>query len=312
MGIQRQALVRAPGHLKFGDDTVIYSTTPIVVSQVVRRTDYTVDGMGRVRRSTVDRYLEITCRPAEFEGFGALMTPYATMEPGDSVFGNADKPLVFFGRDGKSRTFHAAAPTAFGIAGKLGEPVLNQLTFTAVIKNGAEPGSANAYYTEAAAAYPGDSAFSRAACITPALKASWGNDAPFDEFWLEEGLDIAFALDLQPDGADGLGTLDMKFQDCIVNARGVPVGVTLTELYTASDFDVALGEQNTERDLILSGNGFHFTAYGCQLEDPETGFSATRKIPGQALWTTNRFLAADNTLNPVFRLATAAPPPPGP
>lgn len=307
MSITRETLVRAPGHLVYNGTTTIYSTIPIVVNQVTRRTDYAVEGIGRVRRPTVDRYLEIICRPAEFEGFGVLMSPYATMAQGASIFGSTDKPLVFFGKDGKSRTFHCAAPTAFGLSGKLGEPLMNQLTFTSILKNGVEPGAANAYFTEAAAAYPGDNAFSRAACITPALKASWGSGlGPFNQFHLVEGLDIAFALDLQPDTIDGLGTADMKFVDCIVNARGIPVGVTLSQLYAASDFDSALGSQSTENNLVLFGNGFHFTAYSAQLEDPETGFSASRLIPGQAMWTTNRTVTS-GAVDPVFQLSTTPP-----
>jgi len=303
--VTRTNLVRAPGHLKFGASTYIYSTTPIEVNIVTKRSDYAVEGFGRVRRVQTDRYLEITCRPAEFEGYGALMSPYATMETGASIFGaSADVPLVFYGRDGKSRTFHASAPTAFGLSGKMGEPLLNQLTFTAIIKNGGVPGAANAYYTEATATYPGDTNFSRVACITPALVGSWGA-SPFDVMHFTEGLDIAFALDLQPDMVDGIGTVDMKFQDCIINARGIPVGFSLTELYTAADFDTALGAQANYNDLILSGTGFHFTAYGAQLEDPNTGFSSTRLIPGQALWTTNRNVI-DGERMPIFRLDTAS------
>lgn len=304
-GISRTNLVRAPGHLKYGASTTIYSQTPVEVNLVTRHTDVKVEGIGRTRRTKVDQYLEITCTPPEFEGFGVLMDPYATMTPGTSVFGATDTALVFYGRDGKSRTFHCAAPTAFGISGKVGQPLFGQLTFTSILKNAAEPGDAGAYFTEASASYPGDAAYARSAVITPALKCAWGA-SPFDAFWVREGLDIAFGLELDPDTADGLGTLDMKFQDCIVNARGIPVGVTATQLYAAADVHQAMGAQRTENDLILSGTGFHFTAYSAQMEDPNTGFSATRLIPGQALWTTNRTIT-DGALNPAFRIGTAAP-----
>jgi hypothetical protein len=249
--------------------------------------------------------LEITCTPPEFEGFNVLMQPYATMDQGTSIFTAADVPLVFWGRDGKKRTFHAAAPTAFGIAGRVGVPLFGQLTFTAVIKNGVTPGTANAYFTEAAADYPGDAAFSKAAVITPTLLASWGA-GDFAEFYVREGLDIAFALALDSTTIDGLGTVDMTFMDCIVNARGIPVGVNIPQLYAAADVDQAFGAQRTENNLILSGAGFHFTGYNAQLEDPNTGFSATRLVAGQAMWTTNRSIT-EGALDPIFRIATAAP-----
>lgn len=305
-GIQRQLLVRAPGFLKYGASTYIYSITPIVVNQVTNYKAIYVESIGQVRDVIVDRYLEITCRPPEFEGFSAIMTPYATMATGASIFGDTDVPLVFYGRDGKTRTFHAAAPTAFGIAGKIGEPLLNQITFMAILKNGAEPGDANAYFTEATAAYPGDANFSKAACITPALKCAWGSDAPYDSFYVSEGLDIAFQLDLQPEYIESLGTIDQKFSDCLINARGIPVGVTMTQLYAASGFNTALGSQAVEHDLILSGAGFHFTAYNAQMKDPELGFSAARRIPGQTLWSTSRTVTA-GAVDAAFRLDTAAP-----
>lgn len=306
MPIARNLLVRAPGVLKFGAATWIYSTTPIEVNLVTKHNDVNVDGVGRVRRPKTDQYLEITCTPPEFEAYSVLMSPYATMSQGTSIFGAADTALVFYGRDGKSRTFHAAAPTAFGIVGKTGLPIFNTLTFTAVVKNNTAPGTANAYFTEATEAYPGDNNFSRAAVITPALSCSWGNTSPLDAFHVKEGLDIAFALSLDPELIDGLGTVDMKFMDCIVNARGIPVGLTAAQLYAAADLDQAMGAQRTENDLVLSGSGFHFTAYSAQMEDPNTGFSASRLVSGQAMWTTNRSLTA-GALNPIFRIGTAAP-----
>lgn len=306
--ISREKLVRAPGMLKYGADVYLYSLTPIEVNLVTVSADVVVDGVGRVRRHVQDRYLEITCTPPEFEAFNTLMLPYATMPMGASIFGaTTDTALVLHTRNGKSYTFHAAAPTAFGIMGKAaGAPLLGQLTFTAVLKNNAKPGDAGAYYTlDTAAAYPGDANFSRAACITPSLSCSWGA-APFEAFHIEDALDIAFALELQPETVGALGTVDMKFVNCIVNARGVPVGLTMSELYTAADAGQAFGEQRTENDLILSGNGFYFAAYNAQLEDPNVGFSATRRVPGQANWTTNRSLTA-GAIDAAFFIGTAAP-----
>lgn len=305
MAIQRSALVYTGGHLKFGASTYIYSQEPIEVNVVTRFSDVMVDGLGRVRRPVLDRYLEITCKPVEFEGYGALMSPYATMAAGESIFTATDVPLIFYGRDGKSRTFHAAAPTAFGIVGKTGSPLLNTLTFTALLATNKSPGDAGAYFTEASLTYPGDTNFSKAACITPALACAWGS-APFDAFHVADGLDVAFALSLTPDVVDGLGTVDMKFQDCIVNASGVPVGITAAQIMTATNVDSALGSAATEADLILSGTGFHFTAYNAMMADPKFAFSAARRVPGQAVWTTNRTLTT-GSLNPCFRIGTAAP-----
>lgn len=305
MAVQRSLLVHASGHLKFGASTYVYSQQPIAVNLVTSYQAVGVDGLGRVRQAVTSRHLEITCQPVEFEGYGALMTPFATMAPGASIFGDADVPLVFYGRDGKTRTFHAAAPTAFGIVGKTGFPIFNTLTFTALLANNKAPGDAGAYFTEASLVYPGDSNFSKAACITPALSASWGA-APFDAFHLAEGLDIAFALSLEPDMVDGLGMVDMKFQDCIVNASGVPVGITAAQLYAAADVDTALGAAATENNLILSGTGFHFTAYNAMLTDPKLAFSAAQRVPGQVVWTTNRTQTA-GSMDPCFRIANAAP-----
>jgi hypothetical protein len=275
------------------------------VNLVTKHNDISVDGLGRVRKAATDRYLEITCKPNEFEGYAALMTPYAAMDAGTSIFGATDTALIFYGRDGKSRTFHSAAVTGFGIVGKAGSTLLNTLTFTALLANNKSPGDAGAYFTEATLTYPGDTNYSRSAAITPALSCAWGA-APFDAFHVQDGLDIAFALALEPDLVDGLGTVDMKFQDCIVNASGIPVGMTATELYTAADMNTVMGAAATENDLILSGTGFHFTAYGAMLTDPKVAFSASKRVPGQVVWTTNRSQTAGAN-NPCFRLAAAAP-----
>jgi hypothetical protein len=305
MAITRTLLAHVSGHLKFGASTYIYSESPIEVNLVTKHNDISVDGLGRVRKAATDRYLEITCKPNEFEGYAALMTPYAAMDAGTSIFGATDTALIFYGRDGKSRTFHSAAVTGFGIVGKAGSTLLNTLTFTALLANNKSPGDAGAYFTEATLTYPGDTNYSRSAAITPALSCVWGA-APFDAFHVQDGLDIAFALALEPDVVDGLGTVDMKFQDCIVNASGIPVGMTATELYTAADMNTVMGAAATENDLILSGTGFHFTAYGAMLTDPKVAFSASKRVPGQVVWTTNRSQTA-GTKNPCFRLAAAAP-----
>lgn len=306
MAITRTLLAHVGGHLKFGDSTYLYSQEPIAVNLVTKYNDIAVDGLGRVRRAAVDRYLEVTVKPVEFEGYGALMTPYATMQPGASIFTLTDVPLLFYGRDGKLRSFHAAAPTAFGIVGRTGYPLINTLTFTCILADNKTPGDAGAYWTESSVSYPGDSNFSKAAVITPALSAVWGA-SPFDAFPFDEsGLDIAFALSTTPDIVDGLGTVDMKFLDCIVNASGVPVGLTLAQLHTAANANTAMGSSATENDLILSGSGFHFTAYNAMLTDPKAAFSAAQRVPGQCVWTTNRTLTT-GSLNPCFRIGTAAP-----
>lgn len=306
MAITRTLLAHVGGHLKFGSSTYLYSQEPISVTLVTKYNPISVDGMGRVRNASVDRYLEITVKPVEFEGYGAIMSPYATMQPGASIFTTSDVPLLFYGRDGKLRSFHCAAPTAFGIMGRTGYALLNTLTFTAILANNKNPGDAGAYWTETDVSYPGDSNFSKSAVITPALSASWGA-APFDAFPFDEnGLDIAFALSTTPDVVDGLGTVDMKFLDCIVNASGVPVGLTLAQLHAAADMNTALGSSATENDLILSGTGFHFTAYSAMLTDPKASFSAGSRVPGQVVWTTNRTLTS-GSLNPCFRVGTAAP-----
>ena len=304
--ISRSLLAHVSGHLKYGASTYIYSEAPITVNLVTKYNDISVDGLGRVRKATVDRYLEIVCKPNEFEGYAALMTPYASMEAGASIFGaSSDTALIFYGRDGKSRTFHCAAVTGFGIVGKAGSTLFNTLTFTAILANNKAPTDSGAYFTEASLTYPGDTNYSRAAAITPALSGVWGA-APFDSFYVQDGLDIAFALALEPDTADGLGTIDMKFMDCIINASGIPLGMTATELYTAAGMFTAMGAAATENDLILSGTGFHFTAYGAMLTDPKVAFSAAQRVPGQVVWTTNRSQTA-GAQNPCFRLAAAAP-----
>lgn len=306
MSVTRTKLLHVGGHLKFGASTYLYSQEPIGVTLVTKWNDVNVDSVGRVRKVATDRYLEITVKPPEFEGFGAIMSPYAAMQPGDSIFTTTDVPLLLYGRDGKLRTFHCAAPTAFGIVGRTGYPLLNTLTFTAILADNKAPGDAGAYWTESSVSYPGDSNFSKAACITPALSMTWGSGAFAGIHLDENGLDIAFALNLIPDMVDGLGTVDMKLMDCIVNASGVPVGVTLAEMHAAAEMDTALGAQATENNLILSGTGFHFTAYSAQLTDPKAAFSAAQRVPGQVVWTTNRTLTS-GSLNPCFRVATAAP-----
>jgi len=306
MSITRTTLARVPGHIKFGASAYLYSRAPIEVVQRQTRSPIVVDGIGRIEDRPTDNLFEITVQPAgEFEHLSTWF-PYASTVPGASIFGATDTALIIQGRDGKKRTFHCAALTGMSLSLRTGQPLINNLTFTAILKNEATPGAANAYYTlEASEAYPGDANFDKSLIITPPLSAAWGS-APWDEFWAAEGWDINFNLSLEPETVDGLGTIDMKFVDLVVEATGTPVGVTMVDVFAAAGADDALGSSPAREDLIISGTGFHFTLYDATAQDASAGFGATRRVPGSLKWVSNRAQTTGAT-NPVFRLAASAP-----
>jgi hypothetical protein len=307
MAISRTSIARVPGHIKFGSSTYLYPQGPIEINLVTERFPVTVDGIGKIEERPSSRRYEITVTPCgEIEALAALF-PYASTIPGASVFTVTDVPLIVYGRDNKTYTFHAAAVTGMALTPRMGGTYLGGLTFTAILKDGAAPGDTGAYYTlDTSLTYPGDSNFSRSAIVTPPLTGVWGASDPWDSFHTREGFDVQFQLDLQPEMVDGLGLVDMKFVDVQVSATCTPVGVTASQLYALADANLGIGSSPTRNDLIVSGTGFYLALKGANAIDPNLGFSSSRPLAGQVQFMTNR-AQTTGVSDAVFVLATAAP-----
>lgn len=311
MSIDRASIIRGPAIVTFGGET-FYSKGDITYGPTVGTFDVETDRFGVVDTRHSDRRFEISFEPiGEWEALSVLF-PYATTAYGASVYGASDSALVIHTLAGTKYTFHNAAVTSMpGIRAGVSQTLLGEVTFTALLKNSTDPTNAAAYYTVASEAYPGDTGFDACAIKTLAYASAWGITSPWDDFATEGGWEIGFDLSLRDEQVDGLGTVDMTFQNLKVNASCIPIGPTPEQVLTAMDLQGsgnALGScrVTTGDDLNISATGVYVRLYNANLDDADLGQGTERKAVGQCSWLARRTVTAGSA-DPLFYVGTAAP-----
>jgi hypothetical protein len=108
---------------------------------------------------------------------------------------------------------------------------------------------------------------------------------------------------------DGLGTVDMTFQELQVTATSIPVGPTVDDVSTAQGINAtALGAsvQSFSSDLVIEGEGVYVAVYNAALVESDFGHGTDRKTLGATDWIATRTLTL-GVADPLFYISTAAP-----
>jgi hypothetical protein len=310
MSIDRATIISGPAKITFGGQT-FWSKGDITVKNTVSRFEVGTSRFGIVDERLSDKRIVVSFEPTGrfTTALAAILWPYATSAIGSSVFGASDSPLVINTLAGRQFTIHNAAntsPPAINLG--VGQTIQGDVEFTGLLANDTDPSDANSYYTDAAVTYPGDTGFAVADILTDVFSNTWGS-SPWDDFHTEEGWNIAVDVSLRDEMVDGLGTIDMTFQEVQVTATSIPVGPTVDDVSVAQGINAtALGSsvQASASDLIIAGTGVHVEVYNAALIESEFGHGTDRKTLGSTDWRATRTLTA-GVADPLFYISTAAP-----
>lgn len=230
----------------------------------------------------------------------SAMFPSYLMNPvvGTNIFGTADNPFVVLAKDGSRITYPNAQVTKMmdlylGIGSELFAAALE---VTCLIKNGANPEDAGAYFTRDSAAYS-ETTFSLANFKKTRWTGAWGTVTGFGAMVPQKGVNISWKADLQPDPIEGLGTVSMYIGQggMTANTKCVPIGPTAAQVDAAQNVGTAHGSLLSAgaADLTWTGaSGGSVVLKGAGIVSSQGGFGIKPLRVNEVEWETTRAITA--------------------
>lgn len=311
-GINRSNILKGPALVQYGGQS-FWSKGDVTLNFEPKLFAIPTAHFGEVDQRVSDQVFKASFEPAGrfTAGLAAVLWPYASMLPGTSIFGasGVDKALVVWSRDNKKLTLHNSAITGMPtIRQSVSKTIQGAVEFTGIVRNEMDPSEASSYYTIETATYPGDTGFAVSDILTKAYASAWGDDAPWDSFYTEDGWEISFGLNLSPQMVDGLGTVDMSLQGLTVTAKCVPVGPAESDILAAAAPAVALGSSIASRSaaLNISASGIYVRVYNAGITKSGFVYGAEKKRISATEWRATRTVTS-GTPDPLFHIGTSAP-----
>ena len=206
--------------------------------------------------------------------------------------------------------WNAAITKIPDIVGSATETLLEEVQFDAFLGDGRDPTSVIAYYSIAASPYLGDTTFNPANILTQPVNIAWGT-SPWDSFQMKTGVRVRFDLSLEDVDIDGLGTLTKRISGLKVTARGIPVGISESDLLTALQQQGAgagIGRSlgSGKADFVMSATGFYAKLTAAALVGGPQLFSSRQDRVGELTWVATRTFT-NGMPNALFYIGTAVP-----
>lgn len=308
--INRTTIITGPARITFGGQT-FWSKGDITLTPTNTRFDVETSAFGRVDSRFSSKTIEVSFEPdGRFTAaLAGVLWPYAATSIGASIYGATDRALVINGRDGVQVTVHNAALTEMpSIRLGVAQTIQGDCKFVGLLANSKDPTAADAYYTIASVAYPGDTGWAVSDIKTLAYSSAWGATAPWNSFLTEEGWEIGFDLSLSEQIVDGLGVVDMTLQNLQVTAQCIPVGPTMANVLEKMGHTQALGSSIAAQgaDLKVNATGIFVEVRGASIVETDMGWGPERKRVGQTTWEATRSVTAGSP-NALFYVGTTAP-----
>ena len=258
MAIQRNNILRGPGTVII-DGVALHDASGITCDVDVATQEIPSSISGPIDTIKTDQIGKVTLTPVG-EISSALLTllyPFQTPNPGASIMGSTDKPLVISSRAGTKVTFHNAALSK--IPDLLLSPVktaFGQAEFTALLANGKLPTDANSFFAVATAAYadgePGRNGLS--GCHYTGTWGSGNNALVIPD--TQDGWTVSFELQLDPVTTDSQGTTDYTFGGLTVRASCTPLGLSESQILGALPILRGRGASMAGlNDLVIESDG---------------------------------------------------------
>ena len=254
MAIQRTAIIRGPGAVKFGS-VVIHDASGITaeIESSTQEVPSSISGpLDTIKTDQVATVGLTPCGEITADILAALY-PHQTPAIGSSLCGISDTALVVHSLAGQKVEFANAflskvpdlllspVKTAFGAA-----------EFTALLGLGKVPGDSGAFCGVSPATY--NLNYPDPEGLTGVQ--SLGTFGPLSIPDTADGWTVSVELATDPQATDNLGTIDYTLQGVTVRAKCTPVGLTEAQILAALPHTLGRGASlRGDNDLVIAGEG---------------------------------------------------------
>lgn len=254
MAIQRTAIIRGPGAVKFGS-VVIHDADGITaeIESSTQEVPSSVSGpLDTIKTDQIATVGFTPCGEITDDILGALY-PHQTPAIGASLCGASDTALLVHSLAGQKVEFVNAflskvpdlilspVKTAFGKA-----------EFTALLGLGKAPGDTGAFCSVAAATY--NLNYPNPEGLTGVQYAATFGSLSIPD--TADGWTVSVDLVTEPQTTDGLGTIDYTLKGVTVRAKCTPVGLTEAQILAALPHALGRGTSlRGDNDLVIAGEG---------------------------------------------------------
>jgi len=285
--MQRSNLIIGPGYATRNGFNFRYDDGGARVKFMKKFREVSAEEFGRFDSTQYDRQIEISIKLwSGYENLAALF-PSSMLTPtigGRIMPSGSDVPFTFNAQDGGRVVVANTAITAFTNLTLSTEKNLwsADLKSIGLLKSGALPTDANAYFTESTGNSYAAPSFTKSNFLAPAPVVSWGARAGFTSMAMRKGLAIdgKFEINWEPGFVDGYGTLDGVIDGFEASAKGQPIGPTLAQYLNGLGYGTAFGAlqstANTD-DLVITASGLAITLPQSFIEDAGDGIAYARK-----------------------------------
>lgn len=299
-------LLREPGLITFKDSSFT-SQGDIVVTPVIDRFAVQSSLRGTIDKTRrIDTMFTITFTPVgQFENLAVLLDGLSKA-PGASLIGSASTPFVINTLGGTKWTFKNAAitkPPPFFLSAK--RTMFGQVQLTAILGQGLDSNTQASYFTVGSESYPGDTGFDPSKIYTRPYSAAYADSGNLAAFAARDGWTITPEIMTQLEGADGVGTIDIKVTDSMVKASCAPVGPTAEELWGLMGLGAEMGASRTGRALNITSTGVYVRLYNALLQDGPLNFGQSQQI-GTMTWEAKREWVG-GVMQPLLYVGAAEP-----
>jgi hypothetical protein len=233
-----------------------------------------------------------------WENLGTLF-PSSVTNPviGASIYGGSDVPLTVLARNGDQITYANAQITRLAdlYLGADSELFAADVEFTALLANGVNPETANAYYTVQTGQAYSDNAFTKANFKKVRWTGAWGGKSGFTTIVPQKGFSVAWKLELRPVTADGYGTIDLTLAGLAGGCRCIPLAPTLAQIEAQTDAQgAAFGTLLSAgaADLTLAGGASSVVLKNAGMTQHGYVFGVEPLRVGEVAWSTTRGFSA--------------------
>lgn len=304
MAISRTSILRGPGSVKYGGQT-IFDASGITADIDFSTGDIPSSISGTIATMKTDAIGKVTLTPCGqlSAAILALLYPYGSPSIGSGVGGTVDRPLDIHSLAGTKVTFKHAVLT------KMPELYLSPVKtafgsaeFSACLGLAKTPGDADGFYAVAQAAYDAG-APDPTGIVGVEYAATYGDLSITDT---QDGWTVTPEVTLEAVTTDRLGTIDWTIASVGCTATCTPLGLTEAQILAALPTGLKRGALvGGANDLVIEGaGGLKVTLKNASLVKGPLNWGNTSLRAGQIQFTAHRAVTG-GTPGPVFSVEMA-------
>lgn len=234
--ISRVTPIRGPGRVVFNSAS-FFSKDDFSVAINTKTFDLRTSAHGITDTRDEDQELKLSFAPDGRLNSTIIsaLWPYASSAPGDKLMSATDVPLYIHTAESHLHTVLAAAVWKMpDIILSATETQIGQIEFIGLRANGEEYATDSKVYIAATSGGTfTDTNFATSGIVTQAYTSVFGAVTGLTSFESENGFQVSFDLQWEPEKIDSAGILNYRFKDLVVRCRCIPVGPTADDILDA-------------------------------------------------------------------------------